>query len=403
MKHPVAYLHVGEPKTGTTFLQQVMWSNRAVLARQGVLLPGLSLQDHYRANQDLREVPQANDDPSGSWSGEWDVLAGQVRKVKATTVISHELLAGASAEQARRAVESLQPAQVHIVLTVRDFGTLLPAEWQETVKHRNRRTWEGWLADIIDKPRGAPGRRRRWFWRAHDTLDVLGRWSGQVPADHVHVVTVPRPGAPPGLLWERFASVIGVDPNSVDPTAARANASLGLPEVELLRHLNSALPKDLPQWFYAAHVKEALAHRVLARRDTTRRLHLPPERHAWAHDQAQHLIGGLEASGYDVVGDLDDLVPATTEGPCSSDVSPDDMLPAAIDSLAALLVGEYRGLRAPDGHDARLLGLFKGAALSSPHLKRTLRDLSTRHAAVRRLRVMAWRLGERVRVRHRGM
>ena len=34
------FLHIGEPKTGTTFLQQVMWSNRAELAAQGVVLPG---------------------------------------------------------------------------------------------------------------------------------------------------------------------------------------------------------------------------------------------------------------------------------------------------------------------------------------------------------------------------
>src|SRR5262249_27545191 len=43
------YLHIGEPKTGTTFIQQVMWSNRAELAAQGVVLPGHHPQDHFRA------------------------------------------------------------------------------------------------------------------------------------------------------------------------------------------------------------------------------------------------------------------------------------------------------------------------------------------------------------------
>jgi hypothetical protein len=70
---PVVYLHVGEPKSGTTFLQQVMWGNRAVLAGQGVLLPGAHAQDHFRATQDLRGVPQAPEDPAGSYEGEWDL------------------------------------------------------------------------------------------------------------------------------------------------------------------------------------------------------------------------------------------------------------------------------------------------------------------------------------------
>ena len=41
-----------------------------------------------------------------------------------------------TARQADRAVRSLFPAEVHVVLTVRDFATLLPAEWQEKVKCR---------------------------------------------------------------------------------------------------------------------------------------------------------------------------------------------------------------------------------------------------------------------------
>jgi len=34
------FLHVGAPKSGTTFLQTVMWENREGLAERGVLIPG---------------------------------------------------------------------------------------------------------------------------------------------------------------------------------------------------------------------------------------------------------------------------------------------------------------------------------------------------------------------------
>src|SRR5690348_8216275 len=134
---PRVFLHIGEPKTGTTFLQQIMWGNRAELAAHGVVLPGHHPQDHFRASQDLRGVEKLPGDPAGSWTGEWEILARQAAQAPHTAVISHELFSAADSEQAGRALGSLQPAEVHVVLTVRDMTTLLPAEWQETVKHRN--------------------------------------------------------------------------------------------------------------------------------------------------------------------------------------------------------------------------------------------------------------------------
>src|SRR6476620_927001 len=144
------FLHIGEPKTGTTFLQQVMWGSHRELAAQGLVLPGHHAQDHFRASQDLRGIEKLPSDPAGSWTGEWDILAQQARQAPQLAVISHELFSAADPEQAARAVHSRQPAEVHGVLTVRDMASLLPAEWQETVKHRNAKSWAGWLIDVID-------------------------------------------------------------------------------------------------------------------------------------------------------------------------------------------------------------------------------------------------------------
>ena len=129
-RRPKVFLHIGEPKTGTTFLQQVIWRNRAALADQGVVLPGHHPQDHFRASQDLRGIEKLESDPAGSWAGEWEILATQARRAPRAAVISHELFSAADAYQAEQAVKSLEPAEVHLVLTVRDMGTLLPAEWQ---------------------------------------------------------------------------------------------------------------------------------------------------------------------------------------------------------------------------------------------------------------------------------
>src|SRR6516225_3234330 len=178
-----------------------MWSNRAELAAQGVVLPGHHGQDHFRASQDLRGIEKLASDPAGSWAGEWDILAQQARQADKTAVISHELFSAADAEQAGRAVASLQPAEVHIALTVRDMATLLPAEWQETVKHRNTRAYQDWLADVIDRESVSAGRRQWWFWRVHDTLAILDLWSRHVPPEQVHVIMVPPRGSDERLLW----------------------------------------------------------------------------------------------------------------------------------------------------------------------------------------------------------
>jgi hypothetical protein len=386
------YIHIGEPKTGTTFLQQVMWTNKTELLEHGLLVPGPRPMAHWRAAQDLRGVTQIPNDPVGPNRGAWDRLARQALQAPRVAVISHELLAAADRPQAERGIRSLAPAEVHIVLTVRDFGTLLPAEWQETVKHRNTRDWEGWLADVIDTEAVDPDRRRYWFWRVHDTLEILRTWSALVPPERVHVIIVPPRGSAPDRLWDRFAGVVGVDPRAADTGRARSNASLGLAEVEVLRRLNTALSDDVPGWFYMRNVKDALAHGALAARPSSLgRLELPPEREKWAREHADGVIRELRATSYDIVGDLGDLSPrpVTGAGARPSDAGAEEMLDAAIAAVTALL-----------GELAKTQGVTRPAQ-SGPdrpsRLKGRLIELSQRNSALHRLRRGYWHVANAAR------
>jgi hypothetical protein len=312
-------------------------------------------------------------------------------------VISHELLAAATLDRAAYAIESLRGADVHVILTVRDFASLLPAEWQETVKHGSTRPWRLWVRRLITAEDQARRTHSRWFWQVHDTFDVLHRWSGTLPRDHVHVVTVPPPGSPPSVLWERFASVIGIDPSTADLSTARPNASLGMAETEMLRWLNAALgPDGLPPWYYAVHVKEALAHGVLAERPVTARPQLAPDQQGWARSRAEKVVAGLQESGYDIVGTLDDLLPAPVEAAGehrAARVRSPEVLDAAVASLAAVLRDRYA---ADQGMENALVGL---RLKDSRSMKRALRRLTARYPALGRLRVFAWRLTERARAR----
>lgn len=391
----MVYLHIGEPKTGSTHLQQVMWRNRAALARAGVMLPGPRPLAHWRATQDLREVEQLPNDPIGPHAGAWERLVRQALRAPRAAVISHELLSAASAAQARRAVESFGEAEVHVVLCVRDFATLLPAEWQESVKHRSTRSWTDWLRDVIDDESPAADRRQWWFWRVHDSLEILRIWSAGLPSARVHVVTVPPRGSAPDVLWHRFAKVIGADHEDVDLTRAPVNASLGLTEAEFLRRLNLELPEELPDWLYMRMVKDVVANTALAARSKAERLELPRERFEWARRESERVAAGLRLSGFDIVGDLDDLVPDEPLGSRSPvDVGDDELLVPSLTATTALLtaVAATQGVSLEPAASADSLG-----SKTPSRLKRAVIAMSLRSQTVHRVRRGYWHATNAVR------
>jgi hypothetical protein len=395
---PVVYLHIGEPKTGTTFLQQVLWRNRSALAHDGIMLPGPRPLAHWKAAQDLRDIKQRPNDPEGPFRGAWDRIARQALRAPRTAIISHELFAAVDGPQIERAVHSLAAADLHVVLSVRDMGALLPAEWQESVKHRNGRAWEDWLADVIDHESLSPERRKYLFWQMHDTLAILESWAAHVPLDHLHVITMPPRGAPRGLLWERFSRLIGLEATAVDTSVARSNASLGLAETELIRRINQTLPEEVPDWFYMRFVKDLLAHDALARRNSggrADRLELPQERDEWAREQGEALVDGLKRGGYHVIGDLEDLLPRPVTGQRArpADVTTEQMLDAAVEAVDALLVerASVEGVRQTESTEVAT------RPANEPTVKAALIALSQRSPMVHRLRRGYWHTVNTVR------
>jgi hypothetical protein len=160
----------------------------------------------------------------------------------------------------------------------------------------------------------------------------------------VHLVTVPPPGSSPTKLWERFAGLFGIDPTEFVPTA-RANASLGVPESAMVRRLNLRVNDVLPNHHYRRFVREILVHKHLSGRPGSPRLSLPEDAYQWAEALGRSWVSELALRGYDVVGDLDDLVP----GPAQPFTDPDSadeekVADAAIDALA-IMTGEAARLR----------------------------------------------------------
>lgn len=179
------FLHIGLPKTGTTFLQTTMWENRPGLANQGFLYPGRNRMEHYRASQEVRG---ASDKAMGKHAGTWARLVRDLAAWDGNGLVSHEFFSMATPTQARAAVEALAPAEVQVVVTVRSYVLQFPAVWQEALKMNSSLGFDDFMEEAFaGRLKGA------WGWASQDIPAVLDRWSAAVPPERLTVVTVPPP------------------------------------------------------------------------------------------------------------------------------------------------------------------------------------------------------------------
>jgi hypothetical protein len=347
-------LHVGTPKTGTSYLQDVLFRNRSTLREAGILYPADRFDAQFLAALDLMRLPWGGLEREAH--GAWDRLATEVRDWPGTALISHEILATASRAEVDKALSSLghPDVEVHVVLSVRDLVRQIPAEWQENVKHRRGLSFGDFLTAIRDPSREGP--IAAWFWGVQEIPYILDRWAADVPPERVHLVTVPAPGGPHDLLWERFCEVFGIGGLDLDREGERTNPSLGAPETALLRRINLKANDVVPPARYRPLVRELLAHQTLSRRTGSQRLTLPPDAHPWAQELAGVWIDEIKARGYHVVGDLGDLVgpPPTVPYHDPDDPAESEVADAAVDAIRALLVENGRLLGVEEDLNAQL-------------------------------------------------
>jgi hypothetical protein len=363
-------VHVGAPKTGTSFVQGLLFHARDRLAERDICYPADRFDSHFLAALDLMQLTWGGLEREAV--GAWDRLATEVRAWPGTAIVSHEILATASRAHVARALESLSDGEteIHVVLSARDLVRQIPAEWQENVKHRRTVTYADFLAHLQD-----PSRQQgvaSWFWGVQEVPDILDRWGATLPRERVHLVTVPPAGAPRDLLWRRFAQVLDLDPDELALEETRENASLGVAEVAVVRRLNEQVNEVVPNHHYRAIVREALVHQNLSTDRRSARLSVPRDVWEWAAQLSRQWVAELALRGYDVVGDLDDLLPAEPL-PWSDPDQPDvgELAETALRALTAMTVeaARLRDREVELQHDIEDLIAKLDAAHSTPIYK----------------------------------
>lgn len=321
-------LHIGTMKSGTSFLQALLFSQQQHLAAHGVLVPGKDWGDQVRA---VRTVLRGEQKP-------WQDMARQVAAHDGTAVISMEFLGPAKRKNAERVLAPYRRSDVQIVVTARDLNRTLVSMWQETVQNGRAWTWQEYYEGARDT---APGTGRGdqdrttaagTFWRQQNLARILADWSDLVGVSNTTLVTLPPPGAANGELTERFAAATGL-PIDLERPVPRANESIGLASALVLREMNAALAERgfggaAGQGLRKGQIaKNTLA--ALARDEPRLGLSVAD----WVVEQTEATRRRVTELGVPVVGPLSDLDPVEVPGIAIEDVDPELRARAATAAL----------------------------------------------------------------------
>jgi hypothetical protein len=324
-------LHVGTPKSGTTFLQRALWRHREELAAMGVTCAGNRHFDMFHAAIELRESYAFWGRRPDDLAGTWQRLSDEARDYPGITIMSHELLGAARREQVDTGLAALEGLDVHLVVTARDLARQVASDWQERVKNGNPVTFAQFCANVgLERQNG--------FWRNQHLIGVFDRWTRAIPPENVHLVVAPPSGAAPDVLWRLFGDAAGFDAGAFDPTTEEptANKTLGAVQVSVLRRVNEVLDGRIEQPHYSKVVKRVFAQSILAGQKSAP-AQCPPELVEQLDRIAARQNDKIVKRGYQVHGDLEHLVPAPGAGAW---VDPDAVDPAAETAAAVAAIAE---------------------------------------------------------------
>ena len=307
-------LHVGPHKTGSSAIQGALHTARERLAARDIIYPGRGRQTLWPILAVTGQPPlRGEPTPDIAW---WARLATDIRSAgDRKVVLSSEFFSESDDATAARVVADLGPG-VHVVVTLRSLGRILPSQWQQYIQNGYRFRYEQWLEGILSDPPCTP---TPGFWRRHRHDELVSRWAGVVGAPNVTVVVLDETNRL--MLLRTFEAMLGLPDGFLTPAPGAANRSLSRSEAELVLQLNEEFSgRKWPDPSYARFMRYGVIEQLkTARRPAAGEpaIATPAWAAARAAEISAEMAGTIKTLGVRIVGDLEALADPPVPGPIS--------------------------------------------------------------------------------------
>ena len=265
---PRVYIHIGQPKTGSTALQKAMAAHPRELATAGVIYPVADgREDHRGEIADLlvpRTTPTDINRPGharlvrDAVPGSWERLVERVATADRQAVVSDETLSGMPLAAAQRVVSDLttrSPERATVVLAVRPVSDLLASVYAQLTQDTLVPGFEMWTRTWLRARVRHTAFDKTVDWT--DGFRVAGLWK----ATGAEVVCVEY-RSNSARFWNEMFSALGLAEVHGEISIPRANPSmsaLGLaawqqylrsgadPHAPATKRLRKAARADIPE------------------------------------------------------------------------------------------------------------------------------------------------------------
>ena len=334
-------LHPGAPKAATTAIQSCLAAVRSRLWDDGLVYPGNEL-NHIAASRAALGMPNIPHEAAKD-AKKWANLQRTVTRHEGRAIVSSELLAVCKQERIATVVEALGGDRVHVALTLRSLGAVVPSAWQESIKAGGREPFGRFVEAVLERQGEAGTDPAGRFWTVHQQARLVQRWADVVGPERVTVV--PLDPTRTDDVFAAFEHLIGLAPGTLDPSlATHTNRSLTWAEAEAVRSFNTLV--EMPGEF--ENVGEMLAPQVVSILVESRRPPADEPRATLSPQAVEALVplatamtDAIRESGVRVIGDLDLLVPTVDRDA----VVPVEPTSAPFDVVAHLLRSQREFVR----------------------------------------------------------
>ena len=223
-------VHVGQMKSGTTFVQNTLSQNRERLLKAQVLYPGKKINQQHACyglcGQDIYWVRNAV-----GWQPLATALIDEVNGYDGDVIISCEALSCMPEPGVQRFVEKLGSVD-EVIITVRNLPSTILSAWQQHVKRGGQNSLSNFFERLQTTRESSQG-----LWRNYSYGNTAKWWSPYGEVRFIVVESFKREELPEIVLQAADVRRDSIAP--VDLNAEQQNVSLMWEDVEVLRRINA--------------------------------------------------------------------------------------------------------------------------------------------------------------------